>query len=208
MLPGRERDPAGVMTGDEAIRTVTVASVLSVAAVAAVISYQHAVTIVTTHGEPGTIGHLYPIVIDGLIIAASMVLLDAARHRETPPALSFWMLGAGIAATFAVNILAGVSFGFLGAITAAWPAGAFVGCYELLMMLVRSAARRQAKEPAAFQKASETDPLLISAETAFPDVATGASVPSLRQVQRTLKVGQVNAQRVRAHLAQLQADAA
>jgi hypothetical protein len=107
-----------------------------------VISYRHAVTVVTAHGEPGLVGHLYPVVIDGLIVAASMVLLDAARHQEIAPALSRWLLGAGIAATLAVNVLAGVSAGMLGAIVAAWPALAFVGCYELLMMLVRASARR------------------------------------------------------------------
>ncbi len=130
------------MNGDRLTRWTAVAAVLSVAAVAAVISYWHAVTVVMSHGEPGTVGHLYPVVIDGLIVAASMVLLDSARHREDPPALSLWLLGAGIGATLAANVLAGVSAGLLGAIVAAWPALAFVGCYELLMMLVRASARR------------------------------------------------------------------
>jgi hypothetical protein len=130
------------MTGDRAVRCTTVAAVLAVAAVAAVISYRHAVTVVTSNGEPGTVGHLYPIVIDGLIVAASMVLLDSARHREKPPTLALWLLAAGIAATLAANVLAGVTAGTLGAIVAAWPALAFVGCYELLMLLVRASARR------------------------------------------------------------------
>lgn len=70
---------------DKAVRVAAVAAVLAVAAVAAGISYRHAVTVVTAHGEPGTVGHLYPVVIDGLIVAASLVLLDSARHREQPP---------------------------------------------------------------------------------------------------------------------------
>jgi len=136
------------MSGDTLTRWTAVAAVLAVAAVAAVISYRHAVEVVTSHGEPGTVGRLYPVVIDGLIVAASMVLLDAARHREKAPALSLWLLGAGIGATLAANILAGVGSGPLGAIVAAWPAAGFVGCYELLMMLVRASARR-AGVPAA-----------------------------------------------------------
>ena len=52
------------------------------------------------------------------------------------------MLAAGVMATLGVNVLAGVPSGLLGAVVAAWPALAFVGCYELVMMLVRAAARR------------------------------------------------------------------
>jgi hypothetical protein len=130
------------MTGDRAVRWATVAAVLAVAAVAALISYRHAVTVVTSHGEPGMVGHLYPVVIDGLIVAASMVLLDAGRHRDPAPGLAVSLLAAGIAATLAANVLAGVGYGTLGAVVAAWPALAFVGCYELLMLLVRASARR------------------------------------------------------------------
>jgi hypothetical protein len=130
------------MTADRLIRWTAVAAVLAVAAVAAWISYRHAVDVVTVHGEPGAVGRAYPVVVDGLIVAASMVLLDAARHREDPPRLAWWMLAAGIGATLAVNVLAGVPSGWLGAIIAAWPAAAFVGCYELLMLLVRASARR------------------------------------------------------------------
>ena len=130
------------MNADGLTRWTAFAAVLAVAAVAAWISYRHAVEIVTAHGEPGAVGRMYPVVIDGLIVAASMVLLDAARHREDAPRLAWWLLGAGIGATLAANVLAGVPSGWLGAIVAAWPAAAFVGSYELLMMLVRASARR------------------------------------------------------------------
>jgi hypothetical protein len=136
------------VNGDKLTRWTAVLAVLAVAAVAALISFRHAVDVVTVHGEPGAVGKCYPVVIDGLIIAASMVLLDAARHREPPPVLAWWMLAAGIGATLAVNVLAGVPSGWLGALIASWPALAFVGCYELLMMLVRASARRARTVPA------------------------------------------------------------
>jgi hypothetical protein len=41
----------------------------------------------------------------------------------------------GIAATLAANVLAGIGSGTLGAVAAAWPALAFVRCYELLMRM-------------------------------------------------------------------------
>ena len=145
------------MNGDRLTRWTAFAAVLAVAAVAAWISYRHAVEIVTAHDEPGAVGHLYPVVIDGLIVAASMVLLDAARHREAAPRLAWWMLAAGIGATLAANVLAGVASGALGAVIAAWPAAAFVGCYELLMMLVRASARRAVADPSAAPETAAPD---------------------------------------------------
>ena len=131
------------MTGDRAVRWTAVLAVVAVAGVAAYVSYWHAVKVVTGSGEPGSIAHFYPIVIDGIIVAASMVLLDAARHGEAAPKLAWWLLGSGIAVTFAANLTYGVAFGLAGALWAAWPAAAFVGCYELLLLLVRASARRQ-----------------------------------------------------------------
>jgi Protein of unknown function (DUF2637) len=154
------------VNGDKLTRWTAVAAVLAVAAVAAWISYRHAVQVVTAHGEPGTVGHWYPVVIDGLIVAASMVLLDAARHREEAPRLAWWLLAAGIGATLAANVLAGVPSGWLGAVVAAWPALAFVGCYELLMMLVRAAARRAPAEEAEPQAGAFPSPVPSSAEAA------------------------------------------
>jgi len=47
------------VSGDNLTRWTAVLAVLAVAAVAALISYRHAVTVVTAHGEPGLVGHLY-----------------------------------------------------------------------------------------------------------------------------------------------------
>jgi hypothetical protein len=130
------------VTGDRAIRWTAVLAVLAVAGVAGYVSYFHAVEVVTSNGEPGIIARLYPASIDGLIIAASAVLLDAARHGEDAPALAWWLLGSGIAVTLAANITYGARHGIGGALWSAWPALAFVGCYELLLLLARASARR------------------------------------------------------------------
>lgn len=137
------------MTGDRAVRWATVAAVVAVAGVAAYVSYWHAVAVVTRLAEHGTVGHLYPVAIDGIIVAASMVLLDAARHSEDAPPLAWVLLGAGIAVTLAANVTYGAQAGVSSALWAAWPALAFVGCYELLMLLVRASARRAGADPVA-----------------------------------------------------------
>jgi hypothetical protein len=212
------------VNGDRLTRWTAVAAVLAVAAVAALISYKHAIDVVTVHGEPGIIGRLYPVVIDGLIVAASMVLLDASRHRESAPPLAWWMLAAGIGATLAVNVLAGVPSGWLAALIASWPALAFVGCYELLMLLVRASARRavssavgatgpevqlQQVHPAgAPEPAPRVHPRLkrtrirnavadADAEMHFAADLAAGQVPSVRRIQRELHVGQPRAKALR-----------
>ena len=198
------------MNADRLTRWTAFAAVLAVAAVAAWISYRHAVEIVTAHGEPGAVGRLYPVVIDGLIVAASMVLLDAARHREPAPRLAWWLLGTGIGATLAVNVLAGVPSGWLGAIVAAWPALAFVGCYELLMMLVRASARRaRILAPVPGVPEGVPDPFAAlnghreaAAEMFAADLEAGR-VPGIRAIRSGLHIGQDKASQVQAYLSEL-----
>jgi hypothetical protein len=128
------------VTGDKAIRWSTVAVVAAVAAIAAVVSYRHALEVVTRYGETGLTGALLPGTVDGIVYCSSMVLLHAARHQHTVPALARWGLGSGIAATIAANLAAGIGHGIPGAVIAAWPAAALVFSYELLLWLVRADA--------------------------------------------------------------------
>jgi len=131
------------VTGPEhLIRWSTVAAVAGVALVAGWVSYEHAYAVVSAHGEGGSVARLYPVTIDGLIYAASMVLLDAARRKVDPPTMAYWLLGVGITATVAANVLDGLGHGPLSAGIAAWPAAALVGSYEMLMLLIRGSVRR------------------------------------------------------------------
>ena len=84
--------------------------------------------------------------VDGLVYASSMVMLDSARRKTPIPTLARWLLGLGIAATLAANVAHGLGHGPVGAAVAAWPAVALVGCYELLMMVIRGS---QAVPPAS-----------------------------------------------------------
>ena len=77
-------------------RITTALAVVAVAGVAAIISYQHAYELVTTHGETGLTAHLLPFTVDGLIWAASMVVLDASRRNHLVPPLAKWSLAVGI----------------------------------------------------------------------------------------------------------------
>lgn len=132
---------------DRLIRVTTALAVVAVAAVAALISYAHMLDLVRSHGETGATARLVPFTVDGLIWAASMVILDATRRNRPVPALAGWSLAAGICATVGANVAHGAAHGPIGALVSAWPALALVGSFELLMTLTRRAAPRRVSVP-------------------------------------------------------------
>ena len=91
------------------------------------------------HGQDGTAARLLPLSVDGLILAASLVLLHEARNDRDAPALARFMLWLGISATIGANIAYGAGYGLLGALISAWPAVAFIGTVEIAMQQVRRA---------------------------------------------------------------------
>jgi hypothetical protein len=127
------------VSGDRLIRAATAAVVCAVAAFAAVVSYSHIYDLGHAHGQDGTAARLLPLSVDGLILAASLVLLHEARNGRGAPALARLMLWLSIGATVGANIAYGAGFGLLGALISAWPAVAFIGAVELVMQLVRRA---------------------------------------------------------------------
>jgi hypothetical protein len=132
------------VSGDRAIRIATAAVVCAVAGFAAVVSYTHIYDLGRVHGQDGMPARLLPLSVDGLILAASLVLLHEARNGRDAPRLARVMLWLGIGATVGANIAYGAGFGLLGAVISAWPAVAFIGSVELVMMLVRRARGPQA----------------------------------------------------------------
>ena len=125
------------MNGDRVIRFATATVVCAVAAFAAVVSYSHIYGLGRAHGQDGTAARLLPLSVDGLILAASLVLLHEARNGRNAPRLARFMLWLGIAATIGANIAYGTGYGLLGAVISAWPAVAFVGSVEIAMQQVR-----------------------------------------------------------------------
>jgi Protein of unknown function (DUF2637) len=93
-----------VTATDRVIRWSTAGAVVGVAAVAAVVSHEHASALVRAHGESGWTARLIPLTVDGLIYASSMAMLDSARRGARVPALARWLLGLGITATLAANV--------------------------------------------------------------------------------------------------------
>ena len=160
------------------IRITTAIAVATVATVAAVISYRHAYELVSTHGETGVTARLVPFTVDGLILAASMLILDANRRSRPVPPLARWCLGAGITATIGANLAHGLDHGPIGALVSAWPALALAGSFELLMTLIRT-EHDTGRPPASDAAKSHAAPV---AEHDAPSVLVRA--PTVEQTVR------------------------
>jgi hypothetical protein len=158
---------------DRLIRITTALAVATVAAVAAAISYRHAYELVSTHGETGVTARLVPFTVDGLILAASMLILDANRHHRPVPPLARWCLGSGILATIGANLAYGLGHGPIGALVSAWPALALAGSFELLMTFIRAESRASAP---LGHEAHASRPLPVTDEDAPPALTESPSV--------------------------------
>ena len=80
------------MTGDRLIRASTALVVTAVASFAAVVSYSHIYDLGRAHGQLATAARLLPLSVDGLILAASLVLLHEARNGRRAPGLARFAL--------------------------------------------------------------------------------------------------------------------
>src|SRR6185437_14506123 len=116
-----ERERRKRPDGDTVIRVMAAIVVLAVAAFAAIVSYSHIFELGRAHGQDGTAARLLPLSVDGLIAAASLVMLHAARRKLGVPQLARWMLALGVGATVAANVEYGMPFGWLAAVVSAWP---------------------------------------------------------------------------------------
>jgi len=168
-------------------RWVTVLAVLVLAGIAAVVSYSHMHELALRHGEPEWRAALFPLSVDGMIVASSMTLLSDARHGHKGGLLPWTLLILGSGASLAANV-AVADPTMWSRIIHAWPSFALIGAYELLMRAFRGHAQR-GPEVAPEERAYERDE--GSAEAAVP--AAGRESGPLGEVsQRDADVPRVH----------------
>jgi hypothetical protein len=198
-------------------RFVTALAVLTVAVIGAVVSYSHVYDLGIAHGQSGTAARLLPLSVDGLILAASLVLLQAARSGHQAPALPRFALWLGIGATVAANLAYGLPYGPIGAVLSAWPGAAFVLSVEILLGSLRRSQTEtahegsQAHQPAVPGTAKINKPLpanrptsrgmSASPEVVFAQELDAGKVPGIRTVKRKMRCGQPRAETIQADLA-------
>ena len=118
------------------VRGVTVIAVVVVAVIAAVVSYSHMQQLAVRVGEAWR-SWLIPLSIDGLVIAASMVLVTARRTGLNGGFLAWAALGTGVTASLAAN-MADARPQVTAVLVAGWPAVAFAVTFELLLQQRRA----------------------------------------------------------------------
>ena len=134
--------------------------------------------------DESTAARLLPLSVDGLILAASLVLLHEARNDRDAPALARFMLWLGISATIGANIAYGAGYGLLGALISAWPAVGFIGTVEIATQLVRRSRgpRAATSVPAAPQVPGDVEQAVRAAYAA--SVAAGQPLSQRAMAER------------------------
>ena len=165
------------------IRTATAAAVLIVAAVAAIISSIHIVSVALELHQPRAAAFLLPLSVDGCVLASSLTLLQAARSGLPAPRLAQVMLCASVAATLACNVGFGWRAGLPGALLSGWPALAFIGSAEVAIGWARTTARPDALAgaPLTHSDALDNAPLTHSDALAHSDALGDAPTQPARE---------------------------
>ena len=197
---------------DTATRRVTTGIVLAVGLFAGSDSYSHIYTLARDHGQAIASAALLPLAGDGLIAAASSAMLVASRQGPRRAGA-----GPGHAAgrdrrhdrrerrlraprgphgCAAVGVASGRLCRLHG--TAHLDAAQHRDASGSAARICGWAA--DAPDELARRRHSPTGGLLDAAGRAFPAAGAG-NVPSLREIQRALRIGQGKAQQVQAHLA-------
>ncbi|NYI95108.1 hypothetical protein HNR12_001385 [Streptomonospora nanhaiensis] len=143
-------------------RWITTTTVLLLAAIAAVVSYAHMFELALRHGEPAWRAGLFPLSVDGMIVAASMALPADARQGRRGGVLPWALLVVGSAASLAANV-AVADPTLWSRVIHAWPSFALMGAYELLMRHFRVAAGREeaANAPGEHSGGDESEHLVF-----------------------------------------------
>jgi len=134
---------------DRFARFLAGVAVLAVAVIAGIVSFSHIEALALAHGYTPDTARLLPLSVDGLILAASLVLLVEARAHRPAPRLARAGLWISIGATLAANIAHGVAYGPVGAVANGWPAAAFIFASEILLGMIRRAGTTPAREAVA-----------------------------------------------------------
>jgi hypothetical protein len=122
---------------------------------------------VELHGQPGWVAALTPLSVDGMIVAASTILLADSRAGERGGVLPWTLLVIGSAASLAANV-AVAEPAPAGRVIAAWPSFALIGAYELLMRQVRRSAAGSGKPISRKPRPQVSDPEIGDTPGAAP----------------------------------------
>lgn len=102
-----------------------------VAAIAAIASYSHMRSLAAVNGQPAHIAMLLPVSVDGLMVVASVAMVDDKAAGYRPRRSAWFAFVTGVVASIAANVLAAPPT-VVARVISAWPALALLLVVELL----------------------------------------------------------------------------
>jgi len=102
-----------------------------VAGIAGYASYWHQVSVATLAGERAELAHVIPLSVDGMLVVASIVMVDDRQNGRKPRMSARVSFALGILASIGANVAAAQPT-LLGRLVAAWPAMALLLVVEML----------------------------------------------------------------------------
>lgn len=151
---------------------VALLATLAVVGIAAAISYSHMQDWASKNNEPDWRATLFPISVDGAILAASMIIYADSRTKRSDP-LAYLIAVAGMGMTVFANIGHDWVDQKAAWIIAGWPPIAMAALVELLFRFVRRLRERADREMAKV------------ARPTTPQATTTAAKPKPKPVELT-----------------------
>lgn len=158
------------------VRTIGIAFGGLVAGVAAVASYTHMRELTAHHAAPGSewLSWLIPLSVDGLMVVASIVVVNARRNGVKVPVLAMVAIAVGLIVSLTANAAAPAA-DIVGKIINAWPAAAFAFGYELVFMLVRTEVKTRVRKPKSAPAGVVPSPVPAGATSEVPNPRAAVS---------------------------------
>ena len=147
------------------------ASAAVVAGIAGYASYWHQVAVATRAGERAEIAHVIPLSVDGMLVVASIVMVDDRQQGRKPRWSARIAFLVGTAATIGANV-AGAHPTILGRTVAAWPALALLLVVEML-----SRKGKRIPDDVVVQAAAPVVPVVQQAQQVVAQAAAQLPVP-------------------------------
>ncbi|MGH3965076.1 MAG: DUF2637 domain-containing protein [Pseudonocardiaceae bacterium] len=175
-------------------RHTAVASVLLVAMVAAVVSYAHMHDLAMEHGESWR-SVLIPLAVDGMLVAATLAIVDRRRHRQPAGVVPWLGLTLGIVASLAANVAAARPE-LVAQLIAAWPPVALAVSIETLVIVLRTAAEQASEAGADWVTGGDESPVSGRTEGAELDAEPSKAGPEGKEMGRERGAWLVSARNV------------
>lgn len=160
------------------IRAVAIITVLGVAGIAAVVSFSHMRALGLRLGESWR-AQLIPFSVDGLVVAASLVLVDRRLRGLAMSLRECWLPWGAIGAGVLTSLIANAADATSGEaqLWSAWPALAFGVAFELLLILFRGQDSGHTAESAEPKLTSPPVPALDLPPARYQPIASPVVVP-------------------------------